>query len=274
MSTAPDPATLEALHQATVELARIGGAEITHALGRSLAVRYKTDRPDEHILRDPVSDADEKVEQMIRAHVERHFPDHAVLGEEMGADTAADRDFVWAIDPIDGTSNFVNGFPLFACSIGVLYRGRPVVGAVWCATTHALRAGVYHARIGVPVHFDEDVVDRHANHGVRRLLVGEPDPIRGEAAAWEGRKTGSAAIECAFVAAGLLRAARFSRPHVWDVGGGVALVLAAGHEVRQRGGGGWRALDSFGKAMTELQAWRGDLAIGEPHALNLICAQS
>jgi len=274
MSAMPDDATLEALHQATVELARIGGAEITHALGRSLAVRYKTDRPDAHVLRDPVSDADVKVEKMIREHVGRHFPDHAVLGEEMGADTVAERDFVWAIDPIDGTSNFVNGFPLFACSIGVLYRGRPVVGAVWCATTHALRAGVYHARAGVPVHFDEDVVDRHANTGVRRLLVGEPDPIRGEAAAWEGRKTGSAAIECAFVAAGMLRAARFSQPNVWDVGGGVALVLAAGHEVRQRNGGGWAKLDSFGTAMKELQAWHGDLAIGEPHALNLICAQS
>jgi myo-inositol-1(or 4)-monophosphatase len=274
MNDTVDLTLLETLHHATVELARLGGAEITHALGRSLAVRYKTDRPDEHILRDPVSDADVKVEKMIREYVERHFPDHAVLGEEMGADTLAEREYVWAIDPIDGTSNFVNGFPLFACSIGVLRHGLPVVGAVWCATTHALRAGVYHAQAGGPIYFDEDRIERRTNPTVRRLLVGEPDPIRGEAAAWEGRKTGSAAIECAFVAAGLLRAARFEHPNVWDIGGGIALVLAAGHEVRQRNGGGWARLDSFGAAMKELQSWNGDLAIGEPHALNLICAQA
>src|SRR5262249_36293663 len=101
MSAGPTTEALETLHRATVELARLGGAEITHALGRRLAVRYKTDRPDEHILRDPVSDADVKVEKMIRDHVEHHFPDHAVLGEEMGADTLADCDYVWAIDPID-----------------------------------------------------------------------------------------------------------------------------------------------------------------------------
>ena len=45
-------------------------------------------------------------------------------------------------------ANFVNGFPLFAASIGVLHQGRPLVGAVWCSTSHALRAGVYHARAG------------------------------------------------------------------------------------------------------------------------------
>jgi myo-inositol-1(or 4)-monophosphatase len=61
---------------------------------------------------------------------------------------------VWAIDPIDGTTNFVNGFPLFAASIGMLHRGCPVVGAIWCSTSYALRAGVYHARAGGALRFE------------------------------------------------------------------------------------------------------------------------
>jgi len=79
------------------------------------------------------------------------------------------------------------------------------------------------------------------NQAVRRHLAGEPWASPGGALPWEMRKTGSAAIECAFVAAGLLRVARFGRPHIWDVAGGMALVRAAGGEVRTKAPQGWRA---------------------------------
>ena len=49
--------------------------------------------------------------------------------------TGWDFDVVWAIDPVDGTNNFINGFPWFSAAIGVLHRGRPMVGAIWCATS-------------------------------------------------------------------------------------------------------------------------------------------
>jgi myo-inositol-1(or 4)-monophosphatase len=262
---------LAQIEDVAVGLVRHASAEITHALGRVLAVRYKTDKPDENILRDPVSDADVKVEQMIRAEVARQFPDHAVIGEEMGGDAVTERDFAWVVDPIDGTSNFVNGFPMFAASIGVLHRGKPVVGALWCSTSHALRAGVYHAHWGGPLYFDEDKIERRSNVRVRRLLVGEPFPEEG--APWEGRHTGSAAVECAFVAAGVLRAAWFERPNIWDVGGGVALLRAAGLDVHARGANGWAAFDGFGEGLKALSSWHQELAVGEAHAVNLICAR-
>ena len=75
------------------------------------------------------------------------------------------------------------------------------------------------------------------------------------------RKTGSAAIECAFVAAGLLRVARFERPNIWDVAGGVALVQASGGEVRTKTSQGWVA-SSGSKSRTpeqtksRLRRWR------------------
>ena len=274
MSETSDVPTLHRIETVAVELARIAGSEITHALGQSLAIRYKTDEPENHLLRDPVSEADLKVERLIRDRVGEEFPDHAVLGEEFDLHGAPDSEWVWTIDPIDGTSNFVNGFPLFAASIGVLHRGVPVVGALWCATSHALRAGVYHARQGGILRFDENKMERTPNPAVRRLLVGEPRAGLDVGKPWESRKTGSAAVECAFVAAGMMRAARFDSPNVWDVAGGVALVLTAGLEARARDGAGetWVALDGFGASLAKLARWRHPLIVGEPHAVNLMCA--
>ena len=98
-------------------------------------------------FRDPVSEVDGQVEVLIRARLADGFPEHDILGEEMDERPGRDHDFVWAVDPIDGTTNFVNGFPLFAASIGVLYRGRPVVGAVWCRpATSSAPASIMPAR--------------------------------------------------------------------------------------------------------------------------------
>ena len=180
---------------------------------------------------DPVSEVDGRVEQLIRARLAEKFPGHDILGEESEERPGRGHDFIWAIDPIDGTTNFINGFPAFAASIGVLYRGRPIVGALWCASTHALRAGVYHAHRGGLLHFDDEPLKPAQNPAIMRRLAGEPNLAHDKAHPFEVRKTGSAAIECAFVAAGLLRVARFERPNVWDIAGGVALVQAAGGEV-------------------------------------------
>jgi myo-inositol-1(or 4)-monophosphatase len=89
--------------------------------------------------------------------------------------------------------------------------------------------------------------------------------------------TGSAAIECAFVAAGLLRVARFELPNVWDVAGGLALVQAAGGEVRVFEEGVWRPMERFeavtGKAAkgSDLRNWRRPLILGESEAVALLC---
>ena len=81
----------------------------------------------------------------------------------------------WVVDPIDGTANFVNGFPLFAASIGVLHEGRPVAGALWCSTSHAL-PGRRLPRAGRPVRSASRArrFGRAATPAVRRHLVGEP----------------------------------------------------------------------------------------------------
>jgi diacylglycerol kinase (ATP) len=92
---------------------------------------------------------------------------------------------------------------------------------------HALHGGVYHAREGSGLHFDGQPVAVTANPAVRRRLAGLPT-VEAYLGAWDVRKTGSAAIECALVASGSLTVARFAHVNWWDIAGGVALVLAAG----------------------------------------------
>jgi myo-inositol-1(or 4)-monophosphatase len=271
----PPADDLEQIGSLAVELANLAGAEIKSALGSIFTVRYKTGNTGSSLWRDPVSEVDHKVEKIIRERIAEHFPDHGIIGEEMKAQPSRDSAYIWAVDPIDGTTNFINGFQLFAASIGVLHNARPIAGAVWCATSHALRAGVYHAHEGGKLRFEGSDVTPKANPAVRSGLAGVP-LVKAEDMPWETRKTGSAAIECALVAAGLLRVARFSNPNIWDVAGGLALVKAARGIVRQKAGDTWQPMQHFepGKGPDDqmgLRYWRRSIVIGTPEAVEKMC---
>ena len=259
----PTPDLLARMEAVAVELATIGGREILATLGSLMAVQYKGDDNAIALMRDPVSEVDSRVEAMIRSHLADHFPDHGIIGEEMAVQAGLGSDFVWAIDPIDGTSNFINGFPLFASSVGVLYRGVPVVGALWCSTSHLLTPGVYHCGGTAGLRFEGEPVSRLPNPAVRKRLAGDPHGQSG-VGPWDGRKTGSAAIECAFVAAGLLQVARFATPNIWDVAGGIALAHASGASVFQKEDGNWSPFASFGDQLAQMAQWRRPLILGTP----------
>jgi myo-inositol-1(or 4)-monophosphatase len=270
---AVDLASIEAL---AVELATLAGGEIMAAFGNIFTVRYKTGTQDTVSLRDPVSQIDSDVEILIRQQLTARYPDHGIIGEELAERPAHNSDFVWAVDPIDGTTNFINGFPLFAASIGVLQLGRPVAGAVWCSVSHALRAGVYHARAGGNLRFDGEDVTPKVNAAVLRRLAGVPVVANIDATGWETRKTGSAALECALVAAGLLEVSRFVAPNIWDVAGGIALVQAGGGVAREYDGERWSPMDAFtplarGLEKPDLRSWRHTLVVGTAQAVARMC---
>ncbi len=262
---------LQDIERLAIELAAIAGAEIAKAMGGLLAVKYKT-AVKENEWRDPVSEVDDNVERMIRLRLSENFPDHDIIGEESTDRPARDADFIWSVDPIDGTANFVNGFPLFSASIGILYKGTPVVGALWCPISHALRAGVYHCTRGGKLRFDGADVTPKVNPDVRRRLVGVPVATVSDGF-WETRKTGSAALECAMVAAGLMQAARFASPNIWDVAGGLALIFAGGGIARRREGDDWVPMEKFEttKEKPDLRQWRSELIVGEPGAVEKMC---
>ncbi len=78
---------------------------------------------------DPVTEADKGAERAIRALISQRFPEHGVIGEEYGEDRP-DAEFVWVLDPVDGTRAFISGLPLWTTLIGLRHKGRPTVGAI------------------------------------------------------------------------------------------------------------------------------------------------
>lgn len=106
-----------------VELAAESGAFIRPLFGhRGLAVESKSDHS-------PVTAADRGAEEMMRAMIKKRFPDHGIIGEEYGNERA-DAEYVWVLDPIDGTKAFITGVPLWGTLIGLLHHGQPMLGCI------------------------------------------------------------------------------------------------------------------------------------------------
>ena len=76
---------------------------------------------------DPVTEADRAAESAMRRHISRHFPEHGVIGEEFGAERP-DAEYVWVLDPIDGTKSFISGLPVWGTLIALQHKGRPCFG--------------------------------------------------------------------------------------------------------------------------------------------------
>jgi len=77
----------------------------------------------------PVTVADRGAEQLMRAHIAKRFPTHGIIGEEFGSERA-DAEFVWMLDPVDGTKAFITGLPLWGTLIALLHQGQPVLGCI------------------------------------------------------------------------------------------------------------------------------------------------
>ncbi|HEU4625314.1 MAG TPA: inositol monophosphatase family protein [Steroidobacteraceae bacterium] len=265
-------ATLVELERTAVQLAQLAGQYIHTLPLDALAVRFKAARPGAASNADPVSNVDREVEARLRHVVAERFPRHVVIGEEHEEQEPEDAPFIWVIDPLDGTTNYLNGLPLFASSIGVLHRHVPVAGAIWCACTHERRPGIYHAHHEGVLSLDGVPLARKPK-GAWRGLASEPGDVPRYGAFFETRVLASAALECAFAAAGVLRVAYLARPAIWDVAAGVVLARVAGCRVLTRRENTWQPLTAFSapnarKRIATLRSWRQPVLIGDPHAVD------
>jgi myo-inositol-1(or 4)-monophosphatase len=102
-----------------------GGVVLQEFWGKQLAIAQKS-RPG-----DLVTEVDQKAEQEILTVIQRHFPEHLILAEESGKIGELPSDYLWVIDPLDGTTNYAHGYPQVAVSIGLLIKGIPAVGVVY-----------------------------------------------------------------------------------------------------------------------------------------------
>src|SRR6056297_105563 len=111
------------LRAAAVEFAKAGGDTTLDYFQRSFELQFKSDDS-------PVTNADRNAERTIRNLINKHFPDHGIIGEEFGTENE-DSDIVWVLDPIDGTQSFIHGVPFYTTLIGVLVNNKPEVGVVY-----------------------------------------------------------------------------------------------------------------------------------------------
>jgi len=175
----------------------------------------------------PVSEADREAEEFLFREISHRFPDECVIGEE-GRDPGPDRTpIVWVIDPLDGTTNYLNGLSLWCVSIGVLWYGVPIAGAIYTplgpdggpALFTARKAG--GARMnGQPISVDADPCLHPArlSHlpAAYQSEIERRREIRGRK---DVRTLGSIALELALTSCGALPFVAFWIPRLWDVVG-------------------------------------------------------
>jgi len=118
----PDQETLQRLLKVAKEAAGLAEKVIRrHYQDAGLETEVKGDMT-------PVTMADKQSEQVIRAHLRDAFPDHGIWGEELGRSDHEDSDYLWLIDPIDGTKSFVRQYPFFSTQIALMYQGELILG--------------------------------------------------------------------------------------------------------------------------------------------------
>lgn len=186
-------------------------------------------------LQDVVSIADREVENLIRARVAAAHPGDGFLGEEYGL-AGGTSGYTWVVDPIDGTSPFVNGMPNWCVSIAVVFGGEPVIGVI-CAPCHdeiyAGAAGKGATLNGKLLSLDPSRTIRNAvtgigaNNYVTPAFVGKMVENLLEAGG-NFIRNGSGALMLAYVAAGRLVGYYEPYMHAWDCLAGYCLVKEAG----------------------------------------------
>lgn len=187
---------------------------------------------------DLVTEVDVAIERGFRAMIAERFPDHAVLGEEMGGSATAPAGPCWVFDPIDGTTNFAHGLPIFCSSLALEIDGVAQVAAVYDPTRrelftaergggaflngHPMRVSTQETLLEAVLvtGFPYDVHSRVAE------IVGLFGEFVGRARAV--RRLGSAAIDLCYVAAGRLDGFWERDLNAWDIAGGALLVTEAG----------------------------------------------
>ena len=238
MSAMPDRAELQRLLDVATEAALAGAAVVRSFLG-------KIEAEEKGRSGDLVTAADRASEAATIAVLTRHYPAIAILAEESGAiggdGTGQAGDYLWAIDPLDGTTNFAHQYPFFAVSIGLLFQGRPIVGVV----ADPYRGELFRAAQGLGATRDRLPMQvSTTEHLSRSLLVtgfaydrrdthdtNYPEFCYLTHLTQGVRRGGSASIDLAYVACGRLDGYWERGLSLWDIAAGIVLVQEAGGQV-------------------------------------------
>jgi myo-inositol-1(or 4)-monophosphatase len=223
---------------AMTEIAREAGALLMTYFQQNVKVEYKGDA-------DLVTIADRKSEALIRERIRQQWPTHDVLGEEQGlVDTGSD--YRWYVDPLDGTTNFAHGFPVFCVSMALEYKGRRIAGVIYDPT----RDELFAAEQGSGAYLNQEQISVSKISNLAECLVGTGFPshkrhknpniffyhqitLRTHGV----RRAGSAALDLCNVACGRFDGFWEFNLNPWDTAAGVLIVEEAGGRITDFSGG-------------------------------------
>jgi myo-inositol-1(or 4)-monophosphatase len=178
-----------------------------------------------------VTDADYEIEDLLTRHLKATYPEHGVIAEEGTRHISSE--YVWAIDPLDGTRAFLAGLPVWGISMGLLWRGRPFVGLFYMP----LLDDWYHsASPATGAFWNDQLIRCPARDGwdENSLLCAPSDAHRLYQIDFPGivRALGSSVAHLCFVARGNATAALLHNPGIWDIAAGAAILQAAAGTLR------------------------------------------
>ena len=235
---------MQPLLNIAVRAARRAGEIIVRSLNRleSLTITSKG-------RNDFVTEVDRAAEEEIIASIRRHYPQHAFLAEESGS--SGTNDTVWIVDPLDGTTNFLHGFPVFAVSIACQIRGRLEHAVIY----DPMRQELFTASRGAGAHLDNHRMRVSKARSIEGALIATGFPYRANVRyldAYLGmlravteqaagvRRPGAAALDLAYVAAGRVDAFWEIGLSPWDTAAGTLLIQEAGGRIGTLSGGEYR----------------------------------
>jgi len=226
-----------------VEISREAGALLAELFTQPLEISYKR-------RSDLVTQADRQSEALIVKHPRERFPDHAIVAEE-GGNHHSSSDYCWYVDPLDGTTNYAHGFPVYCVTLGLAYRGEVVAGVVYDPTHNDM----YTAERGAGAYLNDQRMHVSPTEKLSESLVATGFPpfatnhdlniqfyFRFTEQSHGIRRAGSAALDLCCVAAGRFEGFWELKLNPWDKAAGTLLVTEAGGRLTDVRGGAFKLL--------------------------------
>ncbi len=214
-----------------IEIAKEAGQIVREGFGKNFSVEFKSSKSN------LVTEIDKKSEKLIADYIQNKFPSHGIIAEE-GSDKRGSSEYVWVIDPLDGTTNFTHGLPIFSVSIGVVKGTETICGAVY----DVMRDIIYTAEKGSGAFQNWKKISVGNNSDLEQslLVTGFPYDIKNNpnkaierfnaflVASRAVRRLGSATLDLCYVAGGIFDGMWEISLNPWDICAGKIIVEEAG----------------------------------------------
>jgi len=214
-----------------IQISKEAGSIVREGFKSNLSINYKTNESD------LVTNIDTASEKLITEFIRKKYPSHGILAEE-GGEIKKSSEYVWVVDPLDGTVNFAHGLPIFSVSIGLQKEGKTIAGVVYDVAQDI----IYSTEMGSGAYADSTRIKVTENDNLKHsiLVTGFPYNIRENPfnalekfvaltkASRGMRRLGSASIDFCYVAKGIFDGFWEVYLHPWDICAGKLIVEEAG----------------------------------------------